>query len=348
MNIYKDYPLLHHNTFGIAVNAARYAEYASADELQELLNTLRHSWPGQPVLHIGGGSNLLFLNDYEGTVVHSCIRGIELMDSGGDEVLLRVGAGVVWDQLVEYCVTHDLYGVENLSLIPGEVGAAAVQNIGAYGAEIKDVLHAVETVRLEDGAPRTFARAECDYGYRHSYFKAEGKGQYAVTHVQLRLSRRFVPSISYGGIRQALLARGADLQQLTARQVRDTIIGIRQDKLPDPAVQGNAGSFFMNPVVPREVLDRLRAQYPDIPYYDVDDAHVKLPAGWLIEQCGWKGRSLGRAAVHARQALVLVNMGQATGTEILALCRQVVDDVRQRFGIALHPEVNIIGERPCE
>ena len=255
----------------------------------------------------------------------------------------RTGYGFVWDDLVAYCVEHGFYGLENLSFIPGEVGASAVQNIGAYGAEVKDVITAVETVGLQDGEVRMFDVSACGYAYRKSIFKEEWRGRYAVTHVHFRLSATFRPNLDYGGIREALSAGGIRPEKVTAQDLRRVVIAIRKAKLPDPKVQGNAGSFFMNPVVSREVYEAIKGDYPDVPHYEVDAERVKIPAGWLIERCGWKGRSLGRAAVHDRQALVLVNKGGATGRDILALCEAVRADVLSRFGISISPEVNIIG-----
>ena len=331
-----------HNTFGLEVRADRFVEYDTVEDLQQVVGRIRAEEPDKPLLHIGGGSNLLFLGDYHGTVLHSAIRGVEAHDEG-ETVFLRVGAAVVWDDFVSYCVEHGYYGVENLSLIPGEVGASAVQNIGAYGAEAKDVIEKVETVDLRNGAFRVFDVSECRYAYRRSIFKEELKGRYAVTNVSFKLSRRFTPNLDYGGVREALLASGTEGGRVTAQSVRRAVIGIRKAKLPDPKVWGNAGSFFMNPVVDRKIYEMLKTEYPDMPHYDLGEAGVKVPAGWLIERCGWKGRSLGHAAVHDRQALVLVNKGGATGREIMDLCKAVQTDVYDKFGISIRPEVNIIG-----
>ena len=214
-----------------------------------------------------------------------------------------------------------------------------MQNIGAYGAEVKDLIDQVETIEVGTGKKRVFTREECHYGYRYSRFKGEWKGRMVVTHVTFVLSKTFTPKLDYGHIREELAASG--IQQPTAQELRDVIIRIRQSKLPDPKVEGNAGSFFMNPVVERDCFNRLRAQYPAMPHYEVDGGHVKIPAGWMIEQCGWKGKSMGRAGVHDKQALVLVNRGGATGAEVLALCEQVRADVKEKFGVDIHPEVNI-------
>ncbi|MBQ9640283.1 MAG: UDP-N-acetylmuramate dehydrogenase [Bacteroidaceae bacterium] len=341
MKHYTDYSLLRHNTFGMDVRASHFIEYSSEEELQQLIPQLSSL---QPLLHIGGGSNLLFRADFEGTVLHSAIRGITAVGGDTDTVLLRAGAAEVWDDFVAYTVREGLGGAENLSLIPGEVGASAVQNIGAYGAEAKDIIDSVEAISLRTGEKRTFGNADCRYAYRQSIFKQELKGQYAITHVTYRLSRRPRLNTSYGGIRDQLVKMlGADrLGQATVATVRQAIIDIRREKLPDPATLGNAGSFFMNPVVPRSQFLALQQQYPDVPHYELDDGRVKVPAGWLIDQCGWKGRNLGSAAVHSRQALVLVNLGGATPADILRLSDAVCQSVKQKFGIDIRPEVNFI------
>ena len=332
-----NYDLTRYNTFGISARCRRFIEFSSVDELQTIVRSLSET--EAPLLLLGGGSNLLLTRDYDGIVLHSAIRGIEKTDFDGG-VLLRVGSGEVWDELVALCVANGWYGAENLSLIPGEVGASAVQNIGAYGAEVKDIIHKVEAVDLHTAKPVSFCAAECEYSYRQSRFKRDWRNRYVITHVTYRLSTTFTPHLDYGNIRAELGRKGICVP--TAAELRDIIIGIRNAKLPDTSVEGNAGSFFMNPVVTRDVYEHLAALYPDMPHYTVDDAHEKIPAGWLIEQCGWKGRSLGRAAVHSRQALVLVNKGGATGSEIVALCEAVRHDVKAKFGIDIIPEVNIV------
>jgi UDP-N-acetylmuramate dehydrogenase len=336
MRIEKNYNLLHHNTFGMDVQAACFMEYESVEELQTWIK--QHApESAKPFLHIGGGSNLLFTGNFPGTVLHSKITTIDVVSDDAGNAILRVGAGVVWDDFVDYAVAHSLYGAENLSLIPGEVGAAAVQNIGAYGAEVKDLIVSVSCVSLDTGEMEEIPVDDCCYGYRRSRFKLDWKGKYAVTHVTLRLSHTYTPRLTYGNIRQVLTEESP-----TARAVRDAIISIRRDKLPDPKMEGNAGSFFMNPVVPVEYLRKIQISYPEVPFYEVNDANVKIPAGWLIEQCGWKGRSLGKAGVHDKQALVLVNRGGATSQEIVDLCNTIRSEVEAKFGIQIHPEVNII------
>ena len=322
------------NTFGIDVTAARFLEYGSEDELRELIAA------GQvvaPWLHIGGGSNLLFIKDYEGTVLHSRIGGLEVTSEDEEHVWVRVGAGVVWDDFVAWCVKRHWYGAENLSLIPGEVGASAVQNIGAYGVEVKDLITSVETINMAR-EKRIYGVDECGYSYRRSLFKQPEMKAVFVTYVNFCLSKREHYTLGYGTIRQEL----EKYPVLNLETLRRVIIDIRQSKLPDPKVLGNAGSFFMNPIVPRRQFESLQREYPDMPHYDVDAGRVKIPAAWMIDRCGWKGKALGPAAVHGRQALVLVNSGGATGADIVALSDAVRASVREKFGIDIHPEVCLI------
>ncbi len=327
-----NYSLLSRNTFGMDVKAKRFVEYDNEEELKALISTLSGE-----VLHMGGGSNLLFKGDFEGTVLHSAIKGIEVVDESAESALVRAGAGEVWDDFVAWAVERGYGGVENLSLIPGEVGASAVQNIGAYGVEAKDVIAMVEAIDLSNGQKRVFGTEECNYAYRQSIFKNALKGKYAITYVTYRLQKQPVLKLDYGNIRAVL----GDNGQHTISDVRQAIIDIRNAKLPDPKVQGNAGSFFMNPVVSREKFLSLQKDYPQMPFYEVEGG-VKIPAGWMIDQCGWKGKSLGRAGVHDKQALVLVNLGGATSDEIITLCNTICKDVKEKFGIDIHPEVNLI------
>ena len=328
------YSLLPYNTFGIDVSASRFLEYASVAELKEYI---AQGAVTTPFLHIGGGSNLLFTKDYDGLILHSRIGGIEVTAEDSQTVSLRVGAGVVWDDFVACCVEHGWYGAENLSLIPGEVGASAVQNIGAYGVEVKDLITAVETVNVQ-GYGRVYSVEECEYAYRSSIFKRPENKSVFVTYFRFRLSKEERYTLDYGTIRQELAKYPAP----TLPIVRKVIIEIRESKLPDPKVMGNAGSFFMNPIVAKEKLEALQRDYPRIPYYELPDGRVKIPAGWMIDQCGWKGKSLGPAAVHDKQALVLVNRGGAKGSDIVALSDAVRASVRDKFGIDIHPEVNVI------
>lgn len=331
MKEYTNYSLLNHNTFGMDVEAKRFVEYDSEEELIGLLPSLESKY-----LHIGGGSNLLFRGNFDGTILHSVIKGIEIQENCGEYVLVRVGAGVVWDDFVAWTVERGWGGIENLSLIPGEVGASAVQNIGAYGVEAKDVIAQVKAIHLKTGEKRSFLTDECCYAYRQSIFKNEFKGQYAITYVTYKLKIRPTLKLSYGNMK-ALLEK----KNVTVSDVRQFIIDTRNAKLPDPKVLGNAGSFFMNPVVSRDKFLEIQKDYPQMPYYEVENG-VKIPAGWMIEQCGWKGKSLGKAGVHEKQALVLVNLGGASPEEIVTLCNAVCKDVKETFGIDIHPEVNFI------
>ena len=329
-----DFPLREHNTFGLDVRAAHFLEYTSEEELAELIRTKQIT---SPYLHIGGGSNLLFTKDYyPGTVLHSCIRGISITSEDDVHVDLRVGAGTVWDDFVRQCVERGWQGVENLSLIPGEVGASAVQNIGAYGVEAKDVITSVETLDLT-GLRKVYPVEECAYAYRQSLFKRPEMKSVFITYVNFRLNKVPHFHLDYGTLREALQG-----QVPTPALVRESVIRIRQSKLPDPKSLGNAGSFFMNPVISRTHFDVLKKVHPSIPHYDVDENHVKVPAGWLIEQCGWKGKCVGHVAVYDKQALVLVNMGGATGAEIIHLACAVQASVRDKFDIDIQPEVLFI------
>ncbi|MGL4851391.1 MAG: UDP-N-acetylmuramate dehydrogenase [Phocaeicola sp.] len=327
-----------HHTFGMEVKAAQFIEYNTVEELKGLLSDGTLSI--MPWIHIGGGSNLLFLSDYLGCVVHSAIKGIEVVQEDEDSISIKVGAGEDWDDLVAYTVSKAWYGMENLSLIPGEVGASAVQNIGAYGIEACDLITAVHTVEVTTGLERIFLTQECNYGYRSSIFKNQLKGAYIVTAVTYKLSKKPIFCLTYGHLEQELIKRE---RTLTLSNVRDTIIEIRQEKLPDPKAFGNAGSFFMNPVIASEHFKSLQTDYPSIPHFLLATGDVKIPAAWLIEQCGWKGVKRGQAAVHDRQPLVLINCGEATGTEVWELAIQIKESVYKTFGIQITPEVNLIG-----
>ncbi|MDL2291682.1 UDP-N-acetylmuramate dehydrogenase [Bacteroides sp. OttesenSCG-928-F21] len=334
INEYNNLSLARYNTFGIDVKASLFIEYDSDSELQSLIRSGRII---SPSLHIGGGSNLLFTKDYEGTILHSRILGIEVTNETGEEVFLEVGAGVVWDDFVAYCVEHEWYGVENLSNIPGEVGASAVQNIGAYGVEAKDVITTVKLISSE-GDKLSLSNEQCRFAYRRSIFKEVSMQGTFVTHVCFRLSKKPCYKLDYGSIREEL----QKYPEVTLAVVRRAIIDIRAAKLPEPEEIGNAGSFFMNPVVPAGKFEELYKQYPSMPFYKLDNDLVKIPAGWLIETCGWKGKSLGNAGVYEKQALVLVNRGGASGSELLALSDAVRASVREKFGIEIVPEVKII------
>mgnify|MGYP000612804493 FL=1 len=337
MKDFYDFNLKEHNTFGIDVKCRRFIEFESVDELLQIVNSLTDA--DKPLLVLGGGSNMLFTANYEGTVLHSAIKGHVAVQTD-EGIMLRCGSGEVWDDIVSLCVSNRMYGAENLSLIPGDVGASAVQNIGAYGAEAKDIILKVEAVDLQTGKMCEFTNEECEYAYRKSKFKGEWRNRFVITYVTYKLSEVFCPCLDYGNIRAELEKR--NIKVPTAEQLRNVIIDIRNEKLPDPKVEGNAGSFFMNPVVPKAKYEELVARFGNVPHYSVDDNNEKIPAGWMIDQCGWKGKSLGKAGVHSRQALVLVNRGGAEGKDIVALCDAIKRDVKDKFGIDIVPEVNII------
>lgn len=336
MKEYTDYPILKYNTFGMDVKASRFVEYSSVDELKTFLASRDVALP---LLHIGGGSNLLFLSDFKGTILHSAIKGFCIEGESDEWVDIKAGAGEVWDDFVAYTVSEGWYGAENLSIIPGEVGASAVQNIGAYGVEAKDIILKVHTVSVSDASERVFTNGECRYSYRNSIFKEELKGKYIVTYVTYRLRKKARYHLSYGNISSELERR--DLQP-SLENVRNVIIDVRRSKLPEPSELGNAGSFFMNPMVSVQKFRQLQEEYPDMPHYPVDDNTVKVPAGWMIDRCGWKGRNIGPAGVYQKQALVLVNLGGATGNDISNLANEIIKSVKDKFGIDIHPEVNYI------
>ncbi|MBP5539285.1 MAG: UDP-N-acetylmuramate dehydrogenase [Bacteroidales bacterium] len=327
------------NTFGMKVTARYFSEY---DSLADLLD-LDFEELARPVKHIGGGSNLLFTGDFPGTLLHSAIRFTEVLSESPDEVLVSVGAGVVFDDFCAWAASKGLWGAENLSLIPGEVGASAVQNIGAYGVEVKDIIRTAYCYDTQEEEMVRFEVSDCAYGYRDSFFK-HAEGRYIVTHVVFALQKGYSPQLDYGNIRAAM-GLGVDAPvpaDLTPGQVRDAIIRIRREKLPEPGKVGSAGSFFKNPVVPRSKYEEVCASVPaevKVPHYEVGEL-VKIPAGWLIEQCGWKGKRSGNAGVWDKQALVLVNAtGQALPEEIVRLENKIIVSVRERFGIELSPEV---------
>lgn len=332
MTVRDNCSLADRNTFGMDVRADSLIDWASTDELKNALLDI-----SKPILMIGGGSNLLFMGDFKGTVLHSTISSIDIIASTDKDVHVKVGAGVVWDDFVAWCSINGFWGVENLSAIPGEVGASAVQNIGAYGVEAKDVIDTVQTICLADGSERDFSNKECNYAYRQSIFKNELKGQYAVAYVIFSLSKVAQPRLGYGALEQEVERLGGP----TLANIRQAVISIRESKLPDPKVLGNAGSFFMNPVISEQEFNIIRSNYPDVPSYPAPGG-VKVPAGWLIEKSGWKGRSLGPAAVYDKQALVLVNKGGATGADVKRLADTIIEDVKQKFGISLSTEVNYI------
>jgi len=337
-----NYSLLQHNTFGIDVRCQRFLEYSTIEEGKAVARILREE--GKPFMIIGAGSNLLLTQDYPGIVVHSAIKGISLAlppsPLSTHPSPLICGSGETWDDIVAWSVGMGFGELVNLSLIPGDVGASAVQNIGAYGAEACQYIREIKAIEIATGDIVTIPCEECQYGYRDSRFKHEWKNRYLITHVTYQLHRGSTLNTEYGNIRSELDKQG--IASPTPQQLRNIIIGIRRAKLPDPSELGNAGSFFMNPIVSREKYEELQKAYPLMPHYYINEEQEKIPAGWLIDQCGWKGRNMGRAGVHDKQALVLVNLGGAEGKDIVALCQAIQKDVRQKFGIDLKPEVNIV------
>lgn len=327
-----------YNTFGIDVNAARFTEISNVEELKSVLRDHYHS--GGPLLILGGGSNVLFSGDFNGLVIKNNIGGIQVVHEDSDYIYVCAGAGVVWHQFVLYCIDHGYAGVENLSLIPGNVGAGPMQNIGAYGVELKDTFHELEALRISDLQQKTFTKEECAFGYRESVFKKELKGQYIITSVTFKLSKHPVFQTTYGAIQQELERMG--VKELSIKAISDAVIHIRRSKLPDPAVLGNAGSFFKNPEIPVAQYDLLKKDYPALVAYPASPGNMKVAAGWLIEQCGWKGKRVGNTGSHKDQALVLVNYGGASGEEIYNLAVEISNSVKEKFGIDIIPEVNVI------
>ncbi|HEY0977172.1 MAG TPA: UDP-N-acetylmuramate dehydrogenase [Flavobacteriales bacterium] len=345
MDILHNAPLKSHNTFGIDVRAKALARFNSVEQLRELL-----AHPGLqelPRLVLGGGSNVLFTRDWPGVVLLNEVEGISATPDGPDHMIVSAGAGTVWHAFVTHCVANGWGGVENLSLIPGRVGAAPMQNIGAYGVEIKDTFHHLEALRISDGEVVRFSKDECRFGYRESYFKREGKDKYVILRVAFRLSTAPLVNVSYGSIKQELQKRG--IERPTIAQVSEAVIAIRSSKLPDPLALGNAGSFFKNPVVPATMAEAIKANIPDLVVYPGAEGEVKLAAGQLIEKAGWKGFKqahtdgrTGGFGVHTDQALVLVNHGRSTGAEVYDLSTRILESVKDLTGVDLEREVNIL------
>ena len=330
MNIKYNYSLLSHNTVGVDVKTDEFIEFDTVEEALTLSKTLaQKKW-----LMIGQGSNLLFLNDFKGAILHSAIRQMKKIEEDDQWVYIEVGSGVIWDQFVEFCVENGWGGVENLSSIPGEVGAAAVQNIGAYGMEVRETIEKVKAIEIASSQLREFSKENCQYGYRQSIFKNQNKGQYILTSVVFRLSKKPQFKLSYQHLEEEVQKRGS----VNLQTIRETIIQIREHKLPDFRVMGNAGSFFINPVISKKHFQRLQSEYPEIPHYYVSQTEEKIPAAWLIEQCGWKGKQVGKVAVHAMQPLVIVNCGGASGNEIKQLADEIQLSVKNKFDIQLQPD----------
>ncbi len=337
MQIQKDYSLVGLNTFGINAKAKYFVEINNEEELGELFSS--SIFKENNKIFLGGGSNILFTKDFGGIVVLNKLKGVNIVEEDDDHVFVRSAGGEKWHDLVIFAVDHGYWGVENLSLIPGTVGAAPIQNIGAYGVEINDVLFSVEAYETENGSKKTFRNDECNFGYRESIFKNELKGKYFISAVTLKLNKKENKNASYKSLadyfkKNAIVAH-------VPKEVSDAVIAIRKSKLPDPENLGSAGSFFKNVYVGEEKLKELQRKYPDIPSFN-ENERIKIPAGWLIEQCGWKGKKIGNVGVYEKQALVLVNHGEATGEEILGLANAIITSVKEKFNLELSPEVNLI------
>lgn len=335
MREYKNHPLRERNSFHVDEYAQRIIEFSDRHDLDEIF-----AEQNRPSVWytLGGGNNILFTGRYEGTLIHPTGRNIEVVEEDESSLRLRADAAVEWDDMVAWCVAHDLWGAENLSLIPGSVGASPVQNIGAYGAEAKDIIERVYFFDTEELQHRSLSNAECRFAYRDSIFKRELRGRAIITAVDFKLAKTASPNLGYGDLSREVESRGG----ATLKNIRDAVCAIRRSKLPDTAVLGNAGSFFKNPIVESAVAERLLKIYPDMPSYPASDDKRKLAAGWLIDRAGMKGYRQGNVGVHDRQALVLVNFGSATGDEVIALAAAVQDAVYKKFGVKIEPEVNIL------
>ena len=333
--IYENISLRKYNTFGLNIKADRLITF----KMEENAIRFFKQQETDDFLIIGGGSNILFTSDFHGTIIHPDLEGINVEEKKSDYVIVSCGAGIVWDKLVELTVNHGFGGLENLSLIPGHVGAAPVQNIGAYGSEVRNTIEKVRAVSIHDGSVREFTNEECRFGYRDSIFKGELKGKYLITKVYFRLSTRPMLTLEYGSLKEEVNKLGST----SLLNVRTIVINTRRKKLPDPAEIGNAGSFFKNPVVTSSFADDLKLKFPGLPVFKDHTGCIKLAAGWLIEQCGWKGKRIGEAGVHDKQALVIVNYGNATGKELFDFSEMVRKSVSEKFGITLDREVEVIG-----
>ncbi len=335
MEIKQNISLKPYNTFGIEVWSKKFATVNNINELKQILDGDTDS-----ILILGGGSNILFTQDFEGLVIKNNIKGIEVVEEDDSTILLKVGAGERWHQFVLYCIDKNYAGIENLSLIPGNVGAAPMQNIGAYGVEVKDVITEVEAVNLTDFSIKNFTNASCDFAYRTSIFKTAEKDKYFISSVTFKLNKQPIINTSYGAIEAEL--KKMNVVNPSIKDVSDAVIAIRSSKLPDPKEIGNSGSFFKNPIVKEELKNKILSEFPNAPNYPQDDGTFKIAAGWLIEQCGWKGKRIGNYGVHKNQALVLVNYGDATGSDIYNLSEEIIKSVQHTFQIELEREVNIL------
>jgi UDP-N-acetylmuramate dehydrogenase len=336
----ENYSLKTLNTFCVDVSARYFSKFHSVKNLKELINHANDI--KMPVMVLGGGSNMLFTKNYPGLILKNEIKGIDIIEDTPDFVLIKAGSGEIWHDLVSKSVDMDFYGIENLSLIPGCCGAAPIQNIGAYGVEIKDVFYQLEALELGSGNIKIFDKEECNFGYRNSVFKNNLKGKVVITSITLKLQKSGSLNTSYGSISQELEKMNVNMNALTSKDVSNAVINIRTNKLPDPNELGNAGSFFKNPVVDETIFNKLISQWPDMVGYPAGSGKMKVAAGWLIEKCGWKGKRIGDVGSHSMQSLVIVNYGQATGDQIYKFAMDVKKSVKVKFDIDLLPEVNIL------
>ena len=338
MNIIENYPLLKLNTFGVDVKAKYFTSINTINELIEVTNT--NVFKDLELLILGGGSNILFTKDFDGLVILNNIKGKEIIDQNQQSIFLKVGAGENWHELVMYCVDNGWGGIENLSLIPGNTGTAPMQNIGAYGVEIKETFIELEALEISSGKIVKFNNSDCEFGYRESVFKNKMKNQYIILNITLELKKNPVLNINYGDVKAILESQ--NIKNPTIKEVSNAIISIRQSKLPDPKKIGNSGSFFKNPIVSLNQLELIKKKYPNVVNYEINENEFKIAAGWLIERAGWKGKKFNNYGIHEKQALVLVNYGLANGMEIFELSEKIILDIKDKFGITLEREVNII------
>ncbi len=340
MQLQENFSLQSLNSFNIAISSRYFAKFSSLEEL-ELLNELKTNKALEKQLILGGGSNILFTKNFDGTILKNEIRGIRLVEETQEHFIVEAGAGENWHEFVMHCIDNSYAGIENLSLIPGTVGASPIQNIGAYGVEIKDCFHSLDAYHLKDKSVVKFESKDCFFGYRESIFKTAFKNQFAILKVRFQLSKQPNLKTSYGIIEQELAKN--HISSPSIKDISNAVISIRTSKLPDPKIIGNAGSFFKNPIISLSKFEQLKNQYPSIPGYPSDKPEfIKIAAGWLIDQCGWKGYRKADAGCHALQALVLVNYGNATGSEILTLSDEIIYSIQDKFGIELEREVNIL------
>ncbi len=338
MNVIENYSLKHLNTFGLDVKSRWFTEANNLGDLQAIITDKRFGNVHKMIL--GGGSNVLFTKDFDGIIIHNRIEGTEVLSNTNDEAIVKAGGGLTWHTFVLFAIENNFPGIENLSLIPGSVGAAPIQNIGAYGVELKKTFLELDAVSLDNGHIRTFKSEECRFGYRDSIFKHEAKNKYAIVSVTFRFNKNEKINTSYGAIEEEL--KNKNISSPTIRDVSNAVISIRQSKLPDPKVIGNAGSFFKNPEIPNKQFEKLKSEFPQITGYPAHDNKTKIAAGWLIEQCGWKGKRIGETGMHAKQALVLVNYGNASGKELISHAKNVQQSVKEKFDVELEMEVNIV------